>query len=131
QSATDADESTASEVERAARQSALRGAFDAAVELFEAACRLAPPANREAFVRRTLGRASSLLRTGDVADARLLAQKATTDGLLPVLEAERLELLAEVEWDDGSLGVATAYLEEALIKAAGNPGFSARISARL
>ena len=103
QSATDADESTASEVERAARQSALRGAFDAAVELFEAACRLTPPANREALVRRTLGRASSLLRTGDVADARLLAEKATTDGLLPVLEAERLELLAEVEWDDGSL----------------------------
>ena len=70
-------------------------------------------------MRRTLGRASSLLRTGDVADARLLAEKATTAVTCRLVQAERLELLAEVEWDDGSLWVATAYLEEALIKAAG------------
>jgi DNA-binding CsgD family transcriptional regulator len=131
QSATEADESTASEVEQAARQAALRGAFDAAVELFEAACRLTPPVNAHALVGRTLGLASSLLKTGDVADARRLAEEANADGLSPALQAERLQLLAEVEWDDGSLGLATAYLEQALVMATGNPALSARISARL
>ena len=76
QSATRADETTASTVEQAARQAALRGAFDAAVELFAAACRLTPVDSDEVLVRRTLGHASSLLKTGDVAGARLLAEGA-------------------------------------------------------
>jgi DNA-binding CsgD family transcriptional regulator len=131
QSAAEADESTASEVEQAARQSALRGAFDAAVELSEAACRLTPLGNQEVLVRRALGHASALLKTGDVVDARLLAEQANADGLSPALQAERLQLLAEVEWDDGSLGLATAYLEQALAMATGNATLAARISARL
>jgi DNA-binding CsgD family transcriptional regulator len=131
QSATEADESMAIEVEQAARQAALRGAFDAAVELFEAACRLTPPANAQALVGRTLGHASALLKTGDVADARRLAENANAVGLSPALQAERLQLLAEVEWDDGSIGLATAYLEQALVVATGNATLSARISARL
>ncbi len=44
QSATEVDESTASEVEHAARQAALRGAFDAAAELFRS--RVSPDATR-------------------------------------------------------------------------------------
>ena len=75
QSLADADESVAMEIEGAARQAVLRGAFDAAGELFGAACRLTPAANRESLVRRTLGQASALLRTGDVADARRLAER--------------------------------------------------------
>src|SRR5262249_4570852 len=113
-----------------ARQVALRGAFDAAVELFEAACRLTPSENGEALVQRTLGHASSLLRTGDVEDARRLAEAATAHGLPADVQAERLELLAEVEWDDGAIGVATGHLERAL-ELAGDSPLGAEISARL
>ncbi len=131
QSLTDADEPVAIEIEGAARQAVLRGAFDAAAELFGAACRLTPAANRDSLVRRTLGQASALLRTGDVADARRLAERIETDGLSPALQAERLQLLAEVEWDDGSIPLATGYLERALEVAGDDPPLSARISARL
>ncbi len=131
QSLTDADESVAIEIEGAARQAVLRGAFDAAAELFGAACRLTPAANHESLVRRTLGQASALLRTGDVADARRLAERIEMDGLSPALQAERLQLLAEVEWDDGSIPLATSYLERALKVAGDDPPLSARISARL
>jgi len=61
-----------------------------------------------------MGQASALLRTGDVADARRLAEGMEMDGLPPALQAERLQLLAEVEWDDGSIPLATSYLERAL-----------------
>ena len=131
QSLTDADESVATEIEGAAGQAVLRGAFDAAAELFGAACRLTPAANRESLVRRTLGQASALLRTGDVADARRLAERMEMDGLPPALQAERLQLLAEVEWDDGSIPLATSHLERALEVADDDPPLSARISARL
>ena len=131
QSLTDAGESVAAQIERAAGQAVLRGAFDAAAELFGAAGRLTPAANRESLVRRTLGQASALLRTGDVADARRLAEKIETGGLSAVLHAELLQLLAEVEWDDGSIPLATGYLERALEVAGDNPPLSARVSARL
>ena len=131
QSAMQADEATASTVEQAARQAALRGAFDAAVELFAAACRLTPADSDEPLVRRTLGQASSLLKTGDVAGARLLAEGATARELPAAMQAERLRLLAEIGWDDGSIGLATAYLEQALSIPAGDPALNARISARL
>ena len=131
QSLTEADESVAAEIEGAARQTGLRAAFDAAAELFGAACRLTPAANREPLARRTLGQSSALLRTGDVADARRLAQMMELDGLAPTLQAERLQLLAEVEWDDGSIPLATSYLERALEVAGDDPPLSARISARL
>ena len=125
------DEATAAEVAEAAQHAALRGAFDAAAELFEAAHRLTPSGDREARLRRRLGQASSLLRSGDVTGARLLAQAASTDGLEPALEAQRLQLLAEIEWDDGAIPIAAAYLEQALTAAADEPLLSAQISARL
>ena len=125
------DESVAAEIEDAARQAVLRGAFDAAAELFAGACRLTPAASEDALVRRTLGQASALLRTGDVAGARRLALAAEAGGLPPALQAERLQLLAEVEWDEGSMGLATNYLEQALDAARNDPARSARISARL
>ena len=125
------DEATAAEIEDAGGQAALRGAFDAAAELFASASRLTPIAAGDSLLRRTLGQASALLRTGDVADARQLAMEAKTDGLSPVLQAERLRLLAEVEWDDGSIGLATGYLEQALALAGDDPALGARILARL
>ena len=131
QSRTDTDEPVAAEIEGAARQAVLRGAFDAAAELFGAACRLTPAADRESLAQRTLGQASALLRTGDVADARQLAQGMGTDGLSSALQAERLQLLAEAEWDDGAIPLATSHLEQALEVAGDDPPLSARISARL
>jgi DNA-binding CsgD family transcriptional regulator len=131
QSATQADEATASTVEQAAQQAALRGAFDAAVELFAAACRLTPAGADEMLVRRALGHASSLLKTGDVEGARLLAEGAMAPDLPAAVRAERLQTLAEVAWDDGSIGLATSYLEQALSMAADDPPLSGRISARL
>jgi hypothetical protein len=131
QSLTDADESVAVQIEGAARQAVLRGAFDAAAELFGAARRLTPAANRESLVRRRMSQATALLRTGDVADARRLAEEMEMDGLPPALQAERLQLLAEVEWDEGSIPLATSYLERALEVAGDDPPLSARISARL
>ena len=131
QSLADADESVATEIEGAAGQAVLRGAFDAAAELFGAACRLTPAASRESLARRRLGQASALLRTGDVADARRFADGIELDGLAPALQAGRLQLLAEVEWDDGSIPVATSYLERALEVAGDDPPLGARISARL
>jgi DNA-binding CsgD family transcriptional regulator len=125
------DESVAGEIEDAARQAVLRGAFDAGAELFAGTCRLTPVASDAALVRRTLGQASALLRTGDVADARRVALAAEAGGLPPALQAERLQLLAEVEWDEGSMGLATNYLEQALDVARDDPARSARISARL
>jgi predicted ATPase len=131
ESTTEPDESAAAEIEDAGRQAVLRGAFDAAAELFAAACRLTPAARDDALVRRTLAEASALLRTGDVADARRVALAAEAGGLPPALQAERLQLLAEVEWDEGSMGLATNYLEQALDAARDDPARSARISARL
>jgi predicted ATPase len=52
QSAIEVDESTAARVEEAAHQAAFRGAFDTAVELFEAARRLTPLQNNEPCMRR-------------------------------------------------------------------------------
>lgn len=131
QSTTAVDEATAAEVEQGARQAAMRGARDSAVELFGAACRLTPPGDQESLVRRTLGHGSSLLKTGDVANARRLVEQANTNDLAPTLRAERLQLLAEVEWDDGSIRLATSYLEQALVVASNDPALGARISARL
>jgi DNA-binding CsgD family transcriptional regulator len=131
QSVAEPEESAASEIEDAGRQAVLRGAFDAAAELFGAARRLTPAASDDALVRRTLAQASALLRTGDVADARRLAEQSKTVGLPAALRAERLQLLAEVEWDDGSIGLAMSYLEQALEVAREDPARSARISARL
>ncbi len=131
QSVTEPEEETAVEIEQAARQAMLRGAYDAAAELFEASCRLTPADQREKLVQRTLGQASAVLKTGDVANARLLVEGVVIDALPAELQAERFELLAEVEWDDGATKLATEHLERALLAAADDGDRSARILARL
>jgi DNA-binding CsgD family transcriptional regulator len=126
-----ADEATAAEIEQGARRAALRGANEAAAELFEASCRVTPAGLREALVRRTLGQATALLKTGNVADARLLATGTVADGLPRALQAERFELLADVEWDAGATRLATEYLERAVAAASEDGNLSARILTRL
>ena len=131
QAASTPDDQTAAVVEAGARQAALRGAYDAAAELFEAACRLTPAGRQEHLAHRTLGQALAALKAGDVATARELADGARTGGLPPALSAERFRLLAEVEWDDGATKLSTEYLERALEAAADDRELSAGILTRL
>ena len=131
QAASAPDLQTAAVVEAGARQAALRGAYNASAELFEAACRLTPADRQEDLARRTLGHALAALKAGDVATARELADSAGADGLPPVLRAERFRLLAEVEWDDGATKLSTEYLERALEAAADDRALSAGVLTRL
>ena len=131
QAASTPDLQTAAVVEAGARQAALRGAYNASAELFEAACRLTPADRQEDLARRTLGHALAALKAGDVATARELADSAGADRLPPVLRAERFRLLAEVEWDDGATKLSTEYLERALEAAADDRALSAGVLTRL
>jgi DNA-binding NarL/FixJ family response regulator len=118
-------------VETGAREAALRGAYDASAELFEAARRLTPAGRQDDLARRTLGHALAALKGGDVATARGLAVSADTGGLPSALNVERFRLLAEVEWDDGATKLSTEYLERALAAAADDRELSAGILTRL
>jgi len=69
-SADEADEATAAELEEAAQQASLRGAQDAAAELFEAACRLTPVDQPDGLARRLLGEVASLRAVGGRVAAR-------------------------------------------------------------
>ncbi len=131
QGVTEADETLAAEIEQAARQLALRGANAAAAELFEASCRLTPADRREGLARRRLGQAAARLRTGDVEDARQLAESAVAAEDLPAaLRAEGFELLASIEFEGGAARIAVEYLERALA-AAEDRDSRARLSTRL
>ena len=131
QAAPAPDDQTAAVVETGAREAALRGAYDASAELFEAARRLTPAGRRDDLARRTLGHALAALKGGDVATARGLAVSAGTGGLPSALNVERFRLLAEVEWDDGAAKLSTEYLERALAAAADDRELSAGILTRL
>jgi DNA-binding CsgD family transcriptional regulator len=119
-SVTEADEATASDLEQAAHRAALRGAYDAAAELFEAACRLTPQDRTEELVERTLGRATAVFEIGDLASARTLAERAVADSTTAALHVQALNLLALIEWDAGE--VDFERLDESLAAAAGDRG---------
>ncbi len=127
-SVTEADEATASELEQAARRAALRGAHDAAAELFEASCRLTPPDHAEEPVERTLGRATAVFEIGDLASARTLAERAVADSPTPAVHVQALNLLARVEWDAGEVETVER-LDESLAAAAGDRGLQRDVNA--
>jgi DNA-binding NarL/FixJ family response regulator len=132
QGVTETDEALAAEIEQAARQVLMRGANDAAAELFEASYRLTPADRREGLARRRLGQAATRLRAGENADARRLAESAVAaEGLPAALQAEGFELLASIGLDRGAVRLATDYLERALAAAADDRGVCARLSTRL
>jgi DNA-binding CsgD family transcriptional regulator len=131
QGVTEADETLAAEIEQAARQVSLRGANDAAAELFEASYRLTPADHREALARRRLGQAAARLRAGGVEDAGRLAESAVVAEDLPAaLQAEGFELFAGIELERGAGRVAIEYLERALA-AAEDRDSRARLSTKL
>ena len=64
-----------------------------------------------------------------MADAQQLAESMEMDGAPPGVAGGKQPLLAEVEWDDGSIPLATSYLDRAL-EVAGDDLAEPRISAR-
>jgi len=127
QSVVEPDPTIADEIERGGRDAALRGAHAAAAELFEAARLLTPSGRREELARRALGQAAALLKTGEVAGARTLAEGVDDEMLPRALKAAKFEQLAGIEWDAGATKLATAYLERALDADLDDREFSARI----
>jgi DNA-binding CsgD family transcriptional regulator len=125
------DEVTADEIEDGARRAALRGAQHAASELFAACVRLTPSDHSDALARRQRGAAAALLSLGDVAGARLTAERAVGASSVPTDRADSLMLLAEIEWADGAIGVASGHLEQAVVHASGNARLQGRALAHL
>lgn len=130
-SATEADEATAAKIECGARQAALRGAQDAAAELFEASHRLTPTDQPDELARRLLGHASALNAVGDFDGARSAAERALESAHAPLLCAEVLSLLGSLAWFGGAAKDASRYLEDALAAAADDRGLQGRIYAKL
>ena len=91
------DETIATELEQAARQASLKGAQDAAAEMFESACRLTPPDHPDGLGRRLLGQATALLAVGGRVAARPLAEQALAASAAPPLRAEALICLASID----------------------------------
>jgi class 3 adenylate cyclase len=129
-SATEPEETTAAELEQAARQAAKRGAQQAAAELYEASRRLTPHGRAADIARRTLGEASALLGAGDVAGARSLAEVAAATSIRS-LHAEALFLRGDIAWISGEQRKAVELLERALAEAQGDRGLAAKIYPKL
>jgi tetratricopeptide (TPR) repeat protein len=130
-SVVEPDGAIATEVELGARQAALRGAQDAAAELFEASCRLTPTGRANELAGRLTGGAAALLSVGDLTAARSRAEQAVATAASPALRAEALWVLAGIEWDAGAMSAACEHLERALPDASNDRALQSRILSRL
>jgi DNA-binding CsgD family transcriptional regulator len=131
QSTIDADAWTAMEIEEGARRAALRGAQDAAAELFDAAARLTPGDRPDDQARRLLGQAAALNAVGDFAAAHGRAERALDSSRAPSLRAAAHSFLGTLAWFDGDARVATRHLEQALEAAADDHELRGEIYAKL
>ena len=127
----EADEVTAAELEHAAQRVRLKGAQDAAAELFEAACRLTPADRPDDLARRLIGQAASTLAVGSLAAARPLAEHALAAPAAPSLRAQALLCLAGIDWAEGAMSAANDHLEQALATASDDQELRGRIYTRL
>jgi len=125
------DESTAAELEAAAQLAALRGAQDAAADLFEASWRLTPQGLVDEGARRMLGQSAALNAMGDFAEARSLAERALVATHAPSLRTSALLLLGSIAWFNGDARGATGLAEEALATIAQDPRSQGPIHAQL
>ena len=130
-STDEVDETIAAELEQAGRQASLRGAQDAAAELFEAACRLTPADQPDGLARRLLGQAASLLAVGGRVTARPLAERALAAPASPTPRAEALLCLASIDWSEGATSDANDRLEQALTTVSEEHELRGRIFATL
>lgn len=124
------DAETANAIEEAARRAAMRGAHDAAAELFDAARAATRPDDHGALARRYLGRALALNNVGEFGAARVSAERALASAPDVPRRAEALVLLASLDWFDGSADIATERVEQALAAVAGDTVRQAPIYAK-
>jgi tetratricopeptide (TPR) repeat protein len=82
----------------------------------------------EALVRRTLGQASAVFESGDLAGARSLAQLAAADSPTPSLRVEALLLLGRIDYDAGAVESMLEHLEQSLATAADDPDLQRNVS---
>jgi DNA-binding CsgD family transcriptional regulator len=129
--ATGPDEATALEVERAAELAMLRGARDAAADLYQAAARLTPFERQSDASRRLLGASSATLAAGDPAGARAIADAALDHATDAKDVAEALLLLGQIAWVDSPGRQPIEYLERALESAGEDRRLRGRIHALL
>ena len=131
QSATEANGSTAAEIELAADQAARRGAQDAAAELFAAAARLTPDESPDDAAKRLLGEAAAHFAAGDPSGARGVAETALERAEAATLCAEANVLLSEIAWVESPGRPQVEYLERALSLAGDDRRLCGRIHAKL
>lgn len=124
-------EDSAEQLEAAGRQAALRGAHEAAAELFEGACRLTPPARRLELARRMLEQGSASLASGNIEDARASAARVVETAPVASMKAEALVLLGDTAWVDGLPRLAGNHLEAALRMAGDDRDLAPRVMAKL
>ena len=124
------DGEAADAMEHAAHRAALRGAPDAAAELFEAALRSLPNDRSEDRARILLARAKPLYTLGSLGDARTSAEQALAVSGQAPRRADALSFLASLDWFDGAAEAATAHFEHALQEVANDAGLQAPIYAK-
>jgi AAA ATPase domain len=108
------DEATAAALDEAAAAAAARGAADVAVELKELACKLTPPQDRPAVVRRDLELAERRYFAGDPSGARRELDRSLAS--LPAGE-DRARVLLELGsllWVQGESDQGLALMSQAL-----------------
>lgn len=125
------DAAIADELERAARGAALRGAPDAAAELFAAAVHLTPAGLDDARAARLTGQGAALNSAGEFAGARAAGETALEQARAPRVRVETLTLLARIAWFRGETGAACELVEQALVEAAGDRALAGPLLARL
>jgi DNA-binding CsgD family transcriptional regulator len=130
-SETKPDEETAEQVAAAGRHAALRGAHDAAAELFDAACRLTPTSQPLELARRMLEQASASLVTGNLEGARTVAASVVEAAPVASQRAEALVLLSDTAWIEGLSRLGGEHLEAALRVAGDDRDLAPQVLARL
>jgi DNA-binding CsgD family transcriptional regulator len=124
------DDATAAELDRAATAASVRGAADVAVELKELACRLTPPQDQPAQLRRGIELAERRYFAGDPGGARRELERWR--GTLPPGEdrARVLLELGSILTVQGEGGPGRELMMQALDEAR-SQGLRARIHARI
>lgn len=124
------DAAVADAIEDAAGAAAVRGAHDAAAELFDAARRATPTDHAAAISRRLLRGAQARNAVGEFGAARTMADEALRSAADESQRAEALVLLASLDWFDGAAETAGERVERALEAVAGDPTRQAPIYAK-
>ena len=130
-SETKPDEGTAERLEAAGRHAALRGAHEAAAELFTAACRLTPAGQALKLARRMLAQGSASRVTGNLEGARKAATDVVETTPYDSMRAEAHVLLSDTAWVEGLTRLAEEHLEAALMEAGDDRELAPRVLAKL